>query len=140
MATVKLALALEVKGLINIQYAIKGGTSTCWRSTPAPAAPSLTSARRSACSLARLAAKIMIGKTLDQLGFTEEKQFNHISIKESVLPFSSSRSGHLLGPEMKSTGEVIGLDRSFGISYAKAQMSAGNSLPVEGASGGEPGG
>ena len=84
-------------------------------------------------SLARLAAKVMIGRTLEELGFTEERRFKHISVKESVLPFIKFPDvDTILGPEMKSTGEVIGLDRSYGASFAKAQIGAGNALPTKG--------
>jgi len=132
-ATRKLALALEVKGLINIQYAIKGEKLYVLEVNPRASRTVPYVSKTIGISLAKLAAKVMVGRTLEELGFTEERQFEHISVKESVLPFIKFPDvDTLLGPEMKSTGEVIGLDRSYGISYAKAQMSAGNSLPVEG--------
>ncbi|MBN2288160.1 MAG: carbamoyl-phosphate synthase large subunit [Candidatus Glassbacteria bacterium] len=133
-ATRKLALALEVKGLINIQYAIRNNDLFVLEVNPRASRTVPYVSKTIGVSLARLAAKVMIGRTLDELGFTEEPEIKHISVKESVLPFVKfPHVDTLLGPEMKSTGEVIGLDRSYGISMAKAQMSAGNSLPTSGA-------
>ncbi|MEA1997212.1 MAG: carbamoyl-phosphate synthase large subunit, partial [Gemmatimonadota bacterium] len=132
-ATSKMALALEVKGLINIQYAVKDNKLYVLEVNPRASRTAPYVSKTIGVSLAKLAAKVMIGKSLEELGFTSERSFDHISIKESVLPFIKFQDvDTLLGPEMKSTGEVIGLDRSYGISFAKAQMSAGNSLPVEG--------
>jgi len=132
-ATRKLALALQVKGLINIQYAIQKNKVYVLEVNPRASRTIPYVSKTIGVSLAKLAAKIMVGKTLQELGFTEERKIRHVSIKESVLPFIKFPGvDTILGPEMKSTGEVIGLDRSLGISYAKAQISAGNSLPVEG--------
>ena len=83
--------------------------------------------------LAKLATKIMLGKTLPELGFTREVEPAHLAVKESVFPFI--RFPHvdiLLGPEMKSTGEVMGIDTTFGMAFAKAQLAAGYSLPLNG--------
>ena len=81
--------------------------------------------------LAKLAALVMAGKTLDELGFTEEIWPRHYSVKEAVFPFVKFPGADtLLGPEMKSTGEVMGIDSDFGRAYAKAQIQAGNSLPT----------
>ena len=132
-ATTKLALALRVKGLINIQYAIKDGKLYVLEVNPRASRTVPFVSKTIGVPLAKYAAKIMIGKTLADLNFTERKSFNHMAIKESVLPFIKFPTvDTLLGPEMKSTGEVIGLDRSYGIAYAKSQISAGNRLPVEG--------
>ncbi len=132
-ATRKLALALQVKGLINIQYAIQKNKVYVLEVNPRASRTVPYVSKTIGVSLAKLAAKIMIGKTLQDLGFTEERKIKHVSIKESVLPFIKFPGvDTLLGPEMKSTGEVIGLDHNYGISYAKAQISAGNSLPLEG--------
>jgi carbamoyl-phosphate synthase large subunit len=84
--------------------------------------------------LAKLAALVMAGKTLEELGFTEEIWPRHYSVKEAVFPFVKFPGADtLLGPEMKSTGEVMGIDSDFGRAYAKAQIQAGNSLPTSGA-------
>ncbi|HUU29694.1 MAG TPA: carbamoyl-phosphate synthase large subunit [archaeon] len=131
--TRKLALALEVKGLINIQFAVKGKKLYVLEVNPRASRTVPFVSKTIGVSLAKLAAKVMVGRTLEELGFTKEPRVNHISVKESVLPFIKfSGVDPLLGPEMKSTGEVIGLDRRYGISFAKAEMSAGNSLPTEG--------
>jgi carbamoyl-phosphate synthase large subunit len=83
--------------------------------------------------LAKLAALVMVGRTLSELGFTEEIWPKHFSVKESVFPFVKFPGvDTLLGPEMKSTGEVMGIDSDFGRAYAKAQIQAGNSLPTRG--------
>jgi carbamoyl-phosphate synthase large subunit len=83
--------------------------------------------------LAKLAAKIMAGKTLRELGFTEEITPDHFSVKESVFPFSRFAGVDIiLGPEMKSTGEVMGMDRELGIAYMKAQEAASHFLPTKG--------
>ncbi|MFC1614836.1 carbamoyl-phosphate synthase large subunit, partial [Gemmatimonadota bacterium] len=132
--TKELALALKVKGLLNIQYAIKNSELYVLEVNPRASRTVPYVSKTIGVSLAKLAAKVMVGRTLEDLGFTKEPKFKHISVKESVLPFAKfPRVDTLLGPEMKSTGEVIGLDRSYGISLAKAQMSAGNALPTSGA-------
>ncbi|MBN1380557.1 MAG: carbamoyl phosphate synthase large subunit, partial [Deltaproteobacteria bacterium] len=83
--------------------------------------------------LAKLATKVMMGKTLQELGFTQSPHPRHIAVKEAVFPFSRFPNVDiLLGPEMKSTGEVMGIDQSFGPAYAKSQMAAGYRLPTEG--------
>jgi carbamoyl-phosphate synthase large subunit len=84
--------------------------------------------------LAKIATKIMVGKTLAELGFTQEVIPTHISVKEAVLPFNRFPDVDiLLGPEMKSTGEVMGVDVDFGRAYAKSQLGAGQNLPTQGA-------
>jgi carbamoyl-phosphate synthase large subunit len=83
--------------------------------------------------LAKLAALVMAGRSLEELGFTEEIWPRHFSVKEAVFPFVKFPGvDTVLGPEMKSTGEVMGIDSDFGRAYAKAQIQAGNSLPVRG--------
>jgi carbamoyl-phosphate synthase large subunit len=83
--------------------------------------------------LAKLAAKVMAGKTLAELGFTREVKIKHIAVKEAVFPFAKFPGvDTLLGPEMKSTGEVMGIDTDFGMSFAKSQIAAGNSMPLSG--------
>ncbi|MFH1068877.1 MAG: carbamoyl-phosphate synthase large subunit [Candidatus Glassbacteria bacterium] len=132
-ATAELSRALEVKGLLNIQYAVKDKRVYVLEVNPRASRTVPYVSKTIGVSLAKLAAKVMVGRTLEELGFTEERRIKHVSVKESVLPFIKFPNVDiLLGPEMKSTGEVIGLDRSYGVSYAKAQMSAGNSLPTSG--------
>jgi carbamoyl-phosphate synthase large subunit len=83
--------------------------------------------------LAKLAAKIMTGMTLDELGFTEEVEHDHFAVKEAVFPFLKFPGiDTLLGPEMLSTGEVMGISDDFGIAFAKSQIAAGNTLPTAG--------
>jgi len=131
--TAKLAESLQVKGLINIQYAVKDKELYVLEVNPRASRTVPFVSKTIGVSLARLAAKVMIGRSLEELSFTEERRFKHISVKESVLPFIKFPDvDTILGPEMKSTGEVIGLDRSYGISLAKAQLSAGNALPTKG--------
>jgi len=133
LVTARLAESLEVKGLINIQYAVKGKELYVLEVNPRASRTVPYVSKTIGVSLAKLAAKVMIGRSLEELGFTEERRFKHISVKESVLPFVKFPDvDTLLGPEMKSTGEVIGLDRSYGMSFAKAQIGAGNVLPTKG--------
>src|SRR5690606_8686832 len=83
--------------------------------------------------LAKLAAKVMVGKKLSELGFERETRVSHIAIKKSVFPFNRFPGVDIiLGPEMKSTGEVMGIDDTFGMAFAKAHMAAGQDLPLEG--------
>jgi carbamoyl-phosphate synthase large subunit len=83
--------------------------------------------------LAKLATKVMLGKGLEELGFTKEKEISHVAVKESVFPFIRFPGVDiLLGPEMKSTGEVMGIDSTFGAAYAKSQIAAGQRLPKKG--------
>ena len=83
--------------------------------------------------LAKLATKIMLGKTLEDLGFTKEKKIDYITVKESVFPFIRFPGvDAILGPEMKSTGEVMGIDTTFGMAYAKSQIAAGQKMPIKG--------
>ena len=83
--------------------------------------------------LASYAARVMVGETLEQIGFTEEVMPPFVSVKEAVFPFSKfSNTDPVLGPEMKSTGEVMGISDSFGAAFAKAQLAASNGLPLDG--------
>jgi carbamoyl-phosphate synthase large subunit len=83
--------------------------------------------------LAKIAAKIMVGKTLKELGLPAEKLINHVAVKEAVFPFDRFHGvDTILGPEMKSTGEVMGIDENFGLAYAKAQESSNNRVPLSG--------
>jgi len=128
-----LALELKVKGLINIQFAVKDGEIYILEVNPRASRTIPFVSKTIGVPLAKLAAKIMTGMTLDDLGFTEEVQRKHFAVKEAVFPFLKFPGiDTLLGPEMLSTGEVMGISDDFGIAFAKSQMAAGNSLPVSG--------
>jgi carbamoyl-phosphate synthase large subunit len=124
---------LEVKGLINIQLAIKNDIVYVLEVNPRASRTVPFVSKTTGIPLAKIAAKIMAGKTLEELGFTEEKKLTYVAVKESVLPFSRfSGVDILLGPEMKSTGEVMGIDKSFGIAFYKSQIAAGQIIPSKG--------
>jgi carbamoyl-phosphate synthase large subunit len=132
-ATRRLALELGVKGLMNVQYAVKDGQIYLIEVNPRASRTVPFVSKAIGRPLAKLAALVMSGKTLEELDFTEEIWPRHYSVKEAVFPFVKFPGADtLLGPEMKSTGEVMGIDSDFGRSYAKAQIQAGNSLPVAG--------
>ncbi len=131
--TYALARELQVKGLINIQFAIRGEQVYVLEVNPRASRTIPFVSKAIGVPLAKLAAKIMAGKTLKELGFTSEKKLKHISVKESVLPFSRfSGVDIVLGPEMKSTGEVMGIDSSFGKAFYKSQLAANQNLPLKG--------
>jgi len=131
--TRRLALELNVKGLINIQYAIKDRDIFILEVNPRASRTIPFVSKSIGVPLAKLAAKIMAGKTLTQLGFTDEIVPDHITVKEAVFPFLKFPGiDTLLGPEMLSTGEVMGIADNIGIAYAKAQLAAGNALPTKG--------
>jgi len=124
---------LKVKGLLNIQFAVKQNTVYVLEVNPRASRTVPFVSKAIGVPLAKIAAKVMAGKTLKELGFTEEKKPGHISVKESVLPFSRfSGVDILLGPEMKSTGEVMGIDDTFGMAFYKSQIAAGQALPKKG--------
>ena len=128
-----LALELKVKGLINIQFAIKGNDIYILEVNPRASRTIPFVSKTIGVPLAKLAAKVMTGMTLAQLGFTKEVHRNHFSVKEAVFPFLKFAGiDTLLGPEMLSTGEVMGISDDFGIAFAKSQIAAGNTLPAEG--------
>ena len=129
----QLALELNVIGLINIQFAVKDNDIYILEVNPRASRTIPFVSKAIGAPLAKLAAKIMTGKTLAELGFTEEIQRNYFSVKEAVFPFVKfPGSDTLLGPEMLSTGEVMGISEDIGIAYAKSQMAAGNTLPTQG--------
>ena len=132
-STHQLALSLGVLGLMNVQYAVKGGEVFVIEVNPRASRTVPFVSKAIGRPLAKLAALVMVGKSLDELGFTEEIVPSHYSVKEAVFPFVKFPGvDTLLGPEMKSTGEVMGIDSDFGRAFAKAQIQAGNSLPTEG--------
>ena len=132
-ATRQLALEIGVRGLMNVQYAVKDEQVYVIEVNPRASRTVPFVSKAIGRPLAKLAARIMGGETLEQLGFTEEIVPTHYSVKEAVFPFVKFPGvDTILGPEMKSTGEVMGIDSSFGRAYAKSQIEAGNSLPTEG--------
>jgi carbamoyl-phosphate synthase large subunit len=136
-ATRKLASALHVRGLMNIQFAVKEeeGKHVVYvlEVNPRASRTSPFVSKATGVPLAKIAAKIMAGVTLEQQGVTTEAWPAYTSVKESVFPFSRFAGVDIiLGPEMKSTGEVMGIDKEFAIAFAKSQVAAGNSLPREG--------
>jgi carbamoyl-phosphate synthase large subunit len=131
--TKRLALELRVRGLINIQFAVKDDVVYILEVNPRASRTIPFVSKAIGVPLAKLAAKIMAGMTLDELGFTKEVQYDHFAVKEAVFPFLKfPGTDALLGPEMLSTGEVMGIADDFGTAYAKAQIAAGNSLPIGG--------
>jgi carbamoyl-phosphate synthase large subunit len=132
-STRRLALELGVIGLMNVQYAVKGKDVYVLEVNPRASRTVPFVAKAIGRPLAKLAALVMGGKTLEELGFTREIWPRHFSVKEAVFPFLKFPGvDTVLGPEMKSTGEVMGIDSDFGRAYAKAQIEAGNPIPATG--------
>ena len=127
--TRKLALELNVIGLINIQFAIKGDDIYVLEVNPRASRTIPFVSKTTGLPLAKLAALVMVGFSLKKLGLTDTPIVSHIAVKESVFPFNKfDNVDILLGPEMKSTGEVMGIDKSFGMAFAKAQLATGIKL------------
>jgi len=128
-----LALALQVNGLINLQFAIKDGKVYIIEANPRASRTVPFVAKATGVPLAKVASQIMSGKTLEQIGLTSEPQPPLQSVKEAVLPFKRfPGADSILGPEMRSTGEVMGTASGFGLAYAKAELAAGEALPTTG--------
>ena len=128
-----MARELKVTGLMNVQYAIKDGIVYVLEVNPRASRTVPFVSKAIGQPLAKLAAKVMTGRTLKELGFTGELTPEYWAVKESVFPFNRFHGQDiLLSPEMKSTGEVMGLDTDLGTAYAKSQMASGGSLPLEG--------
>jgi carbamoyl-phosphate synthase large subunit len=131
--TKELALALDVKGLVNIQFAVKDYDVYVLEVNPRASRTIPFVSKAIGVPLAKLGTKVMVGKTLEELGFTEEIVTGHYCVKESVFPFIKFHGvDTILGPEMKSTGEVMGIDREVRMAFAKAQIAAGCDLPLSG--------
>ena len=131
--TIAFAKALGVVGLINVQYAVKDGVVYVIEVNPRASRTVPFVSKTIGKPLASLAARVMLGETLEQLGYTEEIIAPFVSVKEAVFPFTKFREfDPILGPEMRSTGEVMGIADSFGTAFGKAQLAAGNGLPTEG--------
>ncbi|MGA7992191.1 MAG: carbamoyl-phosphate synthase large subunit [Thermoanaerobaculia bacterium] len=132
-ATVKLGLALKVVGLMNVQYAIRGGQLFVLEVNPRASRTVPFVAKTTGIPIARLAARLCLGETLPQVGLTEEPPVLGFSIKAPVFPFRKFEGvDTILGPEMRSTGEVMGHDRGFGLAFLKAALGAGIRLPEKG--------
>ncbi len=128
------AAALGVVGLINVQYAIKDGVVYVLEVNPRGSRTVPFVSKATGVPLARLAAAVMVGRTLDELGLADELPVPGVAVKEAVFPFTKLPNvDTVLGPEMRSTGEAMGFADSFGMAFAKAQIAADGSLPLEGA-------
>ena len=135
--TERLATALDVCGLLNVQYAVKGGEVAVIEANPRASRTVPFVSKATAVPLAKVAARVMLGASLEELRteglLRPPANGGHVSVKEAVLPFNKFPTvDTLLGPEMRSTGEVMGIDRSFGLAFMKSQAAAGNRLPEAG--------
>jgi carbamoyl-phosphate synthase large subunit len=133
----RIADALGVVGLLNVQFAVQGGQVYVIEANPRASRTVPFVAKATGRPLAKIAARVMLGATLEQLRveglLTDPVEGDHVSVKEAVLPFSRfPEADALLGPEMRSTGEVMGIDLTFGLAFAKSQLAAGTRLPSEG--------
>ncbi len=132
----KIADALEVRGLINVQFAVSEGTVYVIEANPRASRTVPFVAKATGVPLAMVASRVMLGATLEQLraeGLVRPPATGHVSVKEAVLPFNRfPEVDTTLGPEMRSTGEVMGIDRTFGRAFIKAQSAAGTELPLSG--------
>lgn len=132
-ATISMARELNVIGLMNVQFAVKGSKVYVLEVNPRASRTIPFVSKAIGVPLAKLAAKVMAGAKLKDLGFTKEIIPEYISVKESVFPFTRfPKVDIILGPEMKSTGEVMGIDTEFGRAYIKSQIAAGQNLPLSG--------
>jgi carbamoyl-phosphate synthase large subunit len=132
-ATKAMARELNVRGLMNVQFAVKGDDVYVLEVNPRASRTVPFVSKAIGVPLAKLAAKVMAGKSLRELGFTKEVVPKHFSVKEAVFPFLRYEGLDIsLGPEMKSTGEVMGMDVDLGLAYAKSQMAAPPPLPKKG--------
>jgi carbamoyl-phosphate synthase large subunit len=131
--TRRIARALQVKGLLNVQYAVKDGTVYVLEANPRASRTVPFVSKATGVPLVKAAVRVMLGEKLASLGLPEELETRHVAVKVPVLPFAKFRGvDTLLGPEMKSTGEVMGVSDDFGMAFAKAQIAAGQSLPSGG--------
>ncbi|HQK93451.1 MAG TPA: carbamoyl-phosphate synthase large subunit [Armatimonadota bacterium] len=132
-ATYRLARELQVVGLLNIQFAIKSDVVYVLEVNPRASRTVPYVSKSIGRPLAKIAARVMAGRSLEEQGFTEEVEIPHTTVKCPVFPFSKFPTvDPVLGPEMRSTGEVMGIDEDFGRAYAKAYIAAGHNLPLRG--------
>ncbi|CAN5813523.1 carbamoyl-phosphate synthase large subunit [soil metagenome] len=135
--TRSIAEALDVKGLINVQFAVRNGDVFVIEANPRASRTVPFVAKVTGVPLVKVASRVMVGATLSELRdeglLTAPNTSGHVAVKEAVLPFNRfPDADRVLGPEMRSTGEVMGIDRSFGLAFAKSQMAAGDRLPESG--------
>ena len=129
----RIALALKVIGIVNLQMAYKDGTVHVLEANPRSSRTIPFVSKAVGLPLAKIAANVMIGRSLQEQGYTEEPRTPYVSVKEVLLPFDKLPGADaLLGPEMRSTGEVMGIDYNMGLAFFKAELSADNPLPLEG--------
>jgi carbamoyl-phosphate synthase large subunit len=128
-----LAMELNVKGLMNVQFAVKDGDIYILEVNPRASRTVPFVSKATGIPLAKMAAKVMVGHSLRELGLTSEAKIPHTAVKEAVFPFDRFVGvDTILGPEMKSTGEVMGIDMDFGRAYSKAQSASRNTIPLRG--------
>jgi carbamoyl-phosphate synthase large subunit len=131
--TVRIGQALKVKGLMNIQYAVKDELVYVLEVNPRASRTVPFVSKAVGKPIAQLAARVMAGRTLAELGFTETPEIHYFAVKEAVLPFNKFPGTTVqLGPEMRSTGEVMGIDADYAIAFAKSQAAAGTAIPLSG--------
>ena len=131
--TERIGLHIGVKGLMNVQFAIKDEVVYVLEVNPRASRTTPFVSKATGVPLAKIAARVAAGQTLEQIGFTEEPELDGFFVKEVVLPFNKFPGAFVrLGPEMRSTGEVMGHASTFGHAFAKAQLGAGEMLPTEG--------
>ncbi len=132
-ATRAMAAELKVKGLMNVQFAVKDNALYVLEVNPRASRTVPFVSKATGVPLAKLATKVMLGKSLSELGLTKEVEVRHFAVKEAVFPFNRfANVDTLLGPEMKSTGEVMGMDECVGLAFAKSQLAAGQPIPTSG--------
>ncbi|MCB0971941.1 MAG: ATP-grasp domain-containing protein, partial [Acidimicrobiales bacterium] len=132
-----IAEALDVRGLINVQYAVRDGDVYVIEANPRASRTVPFVAKATGVPLVKVASRVMLGASLAELRteglLVPPTDGDHVAVKEAVLPFNRfPDADRVLGPEMRSTGEVMGIDRSFGLAFAKSQIAAGDRLPTEG--------
>jgi carbamoyl-phosphate synthase large subunit len=131
--TYELARELKVVGLMNIQYALRNDVVYVLEVNPRASRTVPFVSKATGVQWAKVAAKLMVGRTLKELGIEKEIEVEHVAVKESVFPFNRFPGvDTILGPEMKSTGEVMGIDFNFGVAFWKSQLGAGQDLPTQG--------
>jgi carbamoyl-phosphate synthase large subunit len=131
--TRRLALALHVVGLLNVQYAMRDGVIYVLEVNPRASRTVPFVSKATGVPLAKIAARLMVGRSIAELDVKGYGWAKHVAIKESVFPFPKFPTArHFLGPEMRSTGEVMGISDTFGVAFAKASMAAGTTLPQKG--------
>ena len=135
--TARIAAALDVRGLINVQYAVKDSQVFVIEANPRASRTVPFVAKATGVALAKVASRVMLGSTMEELRveglLTEPRNSGHVAVKEAVLPFNRfPEADAVLGPEMRSTGEVMGIDLTSGLAFMKSQLSAGTRLPEAG--------